>query len=338
MNDSKSPSTATDWPKLSESLASECWSRGKKFRSVVQLAGVSVGPIALYPSPFTRGLLAVCGIGVVLFVLGWTTSEHEEATRTGEVRGELVVYGSAPGEFGELWIPAANGADGHPIIVVIHGGFWSRRAADYSIMSGLSQALFESGFAVWNIEYGRVGEVQGGWPHTLEHIAHAVDHVDTLAKDYAIDASRLGVVGHSAGGQLAIWSAGRRDLEFDDPGSNPGLIPSVVVALAPISDIERADREGLGDDAVRKLLGGHLDAVPDRYRVLGVGRASPQVQIILAADDSTVPERFAVGGFEGEPEQVRRLDGLDHFDLIAPSGDAMTAILDAFHIFQSERE
>lgn len=248
------------------------------------------------------------------------------------------MYGSAPGEFGELWVPSASRAERNPVVVVIHGGFWSRRAADYSIMSGLSQALFESGFAVWNVEYGRVGEVQGGWPHTLEHIAAAVDHVETLAQDYAIDASKLGVLGHSAGGQLAIWSVGRSDLQFGDPGSHPRLIPSVVVALAPITGIERADREGLGDDSVRKLLGGHVDAVPDRYRVLGVGRTSPVVQIILAADDSTVPERFALGGFEGAPEQVRRLDGLDHFDLIAPSGDAMTAILEALQIFQLGRE
>ncbi len=270
--------------------------------------------------------------------MGWTASERQEVVRSAEVRGELVVYGSAPGEFGELWVPAANGPDDHPVIVVIHGGFWSRRAADYSIMSGLSQALFESGFAVWNIEYGRVGEVQGGWPHTLEHIAHGVDHVETLAEDYAIDASKLGVLGHSAGGQLAIWSAGRSDLQVGDPGSNPRLIPSIVVALAPISDIERADREGLADDAVRKLLGGHVDEVPDRYRVLGVGRASPLVQIIVAVDDSTVPERFALGGFEGAPEQVRRLDGLDHFDLIASSGDTMTAILDSLQMLRSERE
>lgn len=247
------------------------------------------------------------------------------------------MYGSAPGEFGELWVPAAN-EDDHPVIVVMHGGFWSRRAADYSIMSGLSQALFEAGFAVWNIEYGRVGEVQGGWPHTLEHIARGVDHVETLAADHPIDASRLGAVGHSAGGQLAIWSAGRGDLEVGDPGFNPRLIPSIVVALAPVSGIERADREGLADDAVRKLLGGHVDEVPDRYRVLGVGRASPLVQIILAADDSTVPERVALGGFEGVPEQVRRLDGLDHFDLIAPAGEAMTAILETLQMLQSARE
>ncbi len=276
--------------------------------------------------------------GLTLFVLAWVVAAESSPAPSGVVRGELVTYGSDAGEFGELWIPETIDEERLPIVVVIHGGFWQRRSANYSVMSPLSQALFSSGYAVWNIEYGRVGEARGGWPHTLDHVGAAIDYAVSLADEHAIDSSRLGVLGHSAGGQLAIWSAGREELETGDPGADPLLTPSVVIALAPIQDIERADKEALGDDATSKLLGGHLADVPDRYRVFGVGRGSPEVQVILGTDDDTVPERFALGRFEGTGDQVRRLEGLGHLELISPSGEAMTAILHELEILQLDRE
>lgn len=282
--------------------------------------------------------MGVCAGGLTLFALAWVAAADPISAPSGEVRGELVTYGSDAGEIGELWIPATIDGERSPIVVVIHGGFWQRRSADYSVMSPLSQALFSSGYAVWNIEYGRVGQAQGGWPYTLDNVGAAIDYVVSLADVHAIDSSRLGVLGHSAGGQLAIWSAGREELERGDPGVDPLLMPSVVIALAPVQDIERADNEALGDDATSKLLGGHVADVPDRYRVFGVGRGSPEVQVILGTDDDTVPERFALGRFVGTGKQVRRLEGVGHLGLISPSGESMAAILHELEILQPDRE
>ncbi len=62
------------------------------------------------------------------------------------------------------------------------------------------------GWAVWNIEYRRIGD-GGGWPETFADVAAAIDHLDGLHP--ALDLDRVELLGHSAGGHLALWAAGR---------------------------------------------------------------------------------------------------------------------------------
>lgn len=90
-------------------------------------------------------------------------------------------YGDDPLHFGELSLPAGSPGSGHPVVINVHGGCWlSAYPIDHS--RALARALAESGFAVWNIEYRRVGDSGGGWPGTFEDVADATDFLRKLAE------------------------------------------------------------------------------------------------------------------------------------------------------------
>jgi len=126
-------------------------------------------------------------------------------------------YGAEPAQFGELWLP-----DGAPAgtVVVIHGGFWRARY-DLSLGRPLAADLAARGYAAWNLEYRRA-LAGGGWPATFEDVAAGIDLLATLP----VDSSRVVAVGHSAGGHLAAWAAGRAKLPPGAPGAPTDLAPS----------------------------------------------------------------------------------------------------------------
>ena len=151
--------------------------------------------------------------------------------------GEVVTYGEAPSQFGELRLPAGEGP--FPVAVVIHGGCWQfKYGVDH--IAPLAADLNEHGIATWAIEYRRLGEPGGGWPGTFDDVATGLARLESLAADKPIDAGRMALVGHSAGGHLALWLAGRNRLPADHrwhadlPGGLRG-----VVGLAAISDLAR---------------------------------------------------------------------------------------------------
>ena len=119
---------------------------------------------------------------------------------------ERISYGSDSLQFGELRRPAGDGP--HPVAVVIHGGFW-RAAYSLDHIGHLATALTEAGVATWSLEYRRIGDPGGGWPGTFEDIGAGADFVRQLAESASLDLARIVTVGHSAGGHLALWLAGR---------------------------------------------------------------------------------------------------------------------------------
>ena len=119
-------------------------------------------------------------------------------------------YGAGPAQFGELWLPDGAAAG---TVVVIHGGFWRARY-DLSLGRPLAADLAARGYAAWNLEYRRA-LAGGGWPATFEDVAAGIDLLATLP----VDTSRVVAVGHSAGGHLAAWAAGRERLPPGTPGA-----------------------------------------------------------------------------------------------------------------------
>jgi acetyl esterase/lipase len=75
-------------------------------------------------------------------------------------------------------------------------------------LAPMGDALKAQAIATWNVEYRRLGQ-PGGWPGTHQDIGRAVDQLRALAGTYRLDLNRVVIVGHSAGGHLAMWAASR---------------------------------------------------------------------------------------------------------------------------------
>src|SRR5215475_12588483 len=139
-------------------------------------------------------------------------------------------YGADLAQFGELWLPEGAAAG---TVVVIHGGFWRARY-DLSLGRPLAAALAARGYAAWNLEYRRA-LAGGGWPTTFEDVAAGIDLLGTLSADTGpVDTSQVIAVGHSAGGHLAAWAAGRAKLPPGAPGANPKVAVTGVIAQAGV--------------------------------------------------------------------------------------------------------
>jgi acetyl esterase/lipase len=238
-------------------------------------------------------------------------------------------YGAEPLQFGELYVPKGSGP--YPVVILIHGGFW-RAAYRLTLMQALASDLVQRGIAAWNIEYRCVGDTGGGWPGTLQDVACAADYLEMLAPMYALDLTRVIAVGHSAGGQLALWLAGRSRLPRNSQlrVSDTPLPLAGVVSLAGACDLKHVWHLNLGQGAVTELLGGSPSNVPERYSTaspaallpLGI----PQV-LIHGKKDDLVPlivsqEYVQKAALAGDRVRLIELPGADHFVLIDPTSHA----------------
>ena len=246
-------------------------------------------------------------------------------------------YGGAPEQFGELWVPP--GAGPHPTVVLIHGGCW-RAEYDLTHIRPLATALKADGWAVWSIEYRRVGSPGGGWPGTFQDVGAAIDHLRVIAKSHPIDLARVVVAGHSAGGHLALWSGARGRLAKDSSvATATPLVPQHVVSIAGITDLAAyAAPSGCGS-AVVPLMGGAADAVADRYAQASPVTLVPSVpvQLIVGSADTIVSrsQADAMAKAAGSRATLRVVEGAGHFDLIAPDRDAWTTLRSALRASQT---
>ena len=177
-------------------------------------------------------------------------------------RGRSHRYGSHASQRADLYVPPGPGP--HPVIVLIHGGSWQKRYGKIFTRALAGEEL-RRGYAVWNIEYRRVG-AGGGWPETFADVAAAIDHLVVL-EDPRLDLDQVTLIGHSAGGHLALWAAGRPNLPAGAPGAlngPPRVRARQVVSLAGVADLTDAYRRWHGG-IVRALMGGSPEEVPERY-------------------------------------------------------------------------
>jgi acetyl esterase/lipase len=236
-------------------------------------------------------------------------------------------YGLDADQYAELYLPTGSPRG---VVVIIHGGFW-RAAYDASLGRPLAVDLAGRGWAAYNIEYRRFGR-GGGWPNTLSDVAAAIDQL----ADLDLDLSRVLAVGHSAGGHLATWAAGRARLRTSDPGAVPRVPLNGVVSQAGVLDLATAATTGIGGTACSDLLGGLPSDVPARYAV-----ADPMAQLPLPVPvfcvhsraDESVP--FAQSQAYCNAARVAGADAKlvevagDHMSHVDPASPAWAATLDA---------
>jgi acetyl esterase/lipase len=243
-----------------------------------------------------------------------------------------ITYGPFPPQFGELWLP--RGRPPHPVGIVIHGGCWRSLYGEGHVRP-LCAALARAGIAAWCLEYRRLGDEGGGWPGTLEDVARGADHLRQIAEPRGLDLARAVAVGHSAGGHLALWLAGRHRLPENHPLRGKSPLPlRGVVGLAPIPDLARAAADRVCGDSVPLLLGGPPEEQSMRYAVASPTALLPlgvSQQILHGREDRIVPiglsERYveAARG-KGDAARLLVLAGAGHFDLIAPTSKAWPSV------------
>lgn len=233
-------------------------------------------------------------------------------------------YGDDASQLAELFLPDGRGP--HGTVVVIHGGYWRARY-DRSLMTGLCEDLAEHGLAAWNLEYRRVGN-GGGWPATFIDVASGVDFLCIQAK--SVDLARVGAIGHSAGGQLALWTASRGTLPSDVPGASPRVLPRAVVSQAGVADLGLAAVTPPSDKPTHALLGGSPEEQPERYALASPSERLPLgvEQLVLHGDRDeslalAVSESYAAAAIAaGDPCELRVLPRTGHFEHIDPSTEA----------------
>jgi acetyl esterase/lipase len=225
------------------------------------------------------------------------------------------VYGGHPLQFVDLRVPPGPGP--HPVVFLIHGGCWLS-SINLDNISMLAAALKGAGIATASVEYRRVGDEGGGAPGTFDDVEAAFDRLPSWAREHRLDLSRLAIAGHSAGGHLALWLAGRRSDRIRG-----------VFALAAVTDLEAASGKVCGN-TVPRLLG----ATPDYARYSPIARLPLKVPTwILEGDaDTIVPASFGAA-YEAKAREagdrvVRRVfPGAGHFELTVPGKAAADAIV-----------
>jgi acetyl esterase/lipase len=218
-----------------------------------------------------------------------------------------LAYGPEPLQFGDLRVPTAEPP--FPLAVVLHGGYWQ---AIYNLVhtGHMCRALTAAGIATWNLEYRSVGVPGGEWPAAREDLELALAYLDRLPLKH----DRVVLVGHSAGGQLALWAAKHARLP--------------VVALAPVSDVaDSIAQRGLNSAPARYMAPEHFpDGSPIELLPLDV----PQIVLHGTDDESVLYEmsEHYVEAAGGEAELVT-LPGAGHFELIDPLAPEFAESLDA---------
>jgi acetyl esterase/lipase len=235
-------------------------------------------------------------------------------------------YGPDPSQYGELYLPARI-----PLatVVVLHGGYWAEGFVA-AAMRPMCRALQAEGYAVWNLEYRRVGG-GGGWPATFDDVAAGIDHLTTFD---TVDTSDVRLVGHSAGGQLAVWAASRRDIT---PGGPSAVTVTRCVSLAGVLDLAEASRLRLGSGNVDRLMGGTPAQVPATYALgdpVQLVPAGCEIACVVGRDDSVVPREqstayVAAAEAVDAPVSFHEVPG-DHsavIDPTSPAWDTITGLL-----------
>lgn len=239
-------------------------------------------------------------------------------------------YGADPLQHVELWLPPGRGP--FPVVLMVHGGCWQTAVAKADIMDWIAGDLRARGIAVWNVEYRGEDVAGGGYPGTFRDVAAAADLLRRRGGRYHLRTSRVVVVGHSAGGHLALWLAARPGLPADSAlrGRRPlpiaasfslGGLPDLRAAATPPGDT-------CGADAVPRLVGAPSPARPDVYADTSPA-ALPQpdgpVTLINGGLDPIAPPAFAAAYTLRAPRaHLRVVPDQGHVELITPGAPAWT--------------
>lgn len=245
-------------------------------------------------------------------------------------------YGIDPKHFADLRFPQGKGP--FPLLFVVHGGFW-QSAYDLAHTGHLCAALTRKEIITCNLEYRRLGDPGGGWPGTFQDITLATSNIiEKTRSDERFNHAHTAILGHSAGGHLALWQTSSHRVAKTSPLHNPHNQPvHNAISLAAITDLRTAWKQQLGHGIVTRLLGGTPTEYPDRYDAgspINLLPSGTRQVLIHGTADRTVPVSQSEIYVEkarqlGDQATLIKLDNVGHFELINPETKAWPIIADA---------
>jgi pimeloyl-ACP methyl ester carboxylesterase len=251
---------------------------------------------------------------------------------TGRPRPEpqaAIAYGDDPWQRVDLWLP--DGPGPFPTVLMVHGGCWTTGIADRTLMNWVADDLRRDGYAVWNIDYRGIDRPGGGYPGTFRDAAAAADALRGYAPKYGLDLRRVVATGHSAGGHLALWLAGRRRIAPDSALWCTTPLPIVhVVACGALPDLEAvvaSPDNGCGVEVIDDLVGAPGPEGRDIFADTSVVRLLPigvRHDLVNGREDRIVPYRLAVdyAGRAGDEATLHTVADTGHVELVAPESPA----------------
>ena len=219
----------------------------------------------------------------------------------GDVAIEKDVTYLAPGrkEKLDLYQPVGRAAEElSPAVVIIHGGGWvgGDKGSAREVLTGTT--LAKAGYVCVSVEYWK--GTKDRWPTNLQDCKNAVRWLRVNAVRLQVDPARIGVIGGSAGGHLALmvaYTAGNK--EIDPKPLYPGVPDrvSACVDMYGISNLlsrQGTDASGKPDGKLRdtKLFPESREAAPEKWKlaspVTHIRRDSPPTLILHGTHDTTV--------------------------------------------------
>lgn len=214
---------------------------------------------------------------------------------------ESISLGKSVDQVIDFYLPKERNEN---LIVLIHGGYW-RPEYDRKHLAPLAKALSNFGWSVALIEYRRII----GNPDAM--ISDVISAIEELSKRY----SKLILIGHSAGGHLALIAAHR-------------VNPSALIALAPLTNLIAAEELDLDEGAVSDFLGAPASLRPDLDPTRLPALSIPTV-VIHGALDIRVPINFSreySAQNAGKNMHYLEFGNLGHFELIDPRSEIFAEI------------
>lgn len=213
-----------------------------------------------------------------------------------------------------------------PAVIWVHGGGWMRGERTRTP----NWLLATRGYFTVTISY-RFSSV-APFPAQLHDVKAAIRWIRAHAAEYGVDPERIGIWGHSAGGNLAALAAMTPNLlELEGESGNPGIDSSVQAAIPMVPPldflidwyaVQRMPVHVEGREAMLGFIGGLWHERPEVARAASPlwyvhGPAAPQLLIVGEEDDlvpytQSLAYASALRQFSANEAEVIALPGVGH--------------------------